>query len=67
MDQLAGTTVVIIGGSSGIGLACAAAAAAEGATVVITGRSAERLAEASAVLPSSVRAAAVDGTPSGWQ
>jgi NAD(P)-dependent dehydrogenase (short-subunit alcohol dehydrogenase family) len=65
MAQLSGNTVVIIGGSSGIGLACAAAAAAEGAAVVITGRSPDRLAEASAALPPAVTAVALDGTDEG--
>lgn len=41
-----GQTVVILGGSSGIGLATAIAAEAEGATVVITGRNPARLADA---------------------
>ncbi len=44
--SLEGKTVVIVGGSSGIGLASAAAAAAEGARVVIAGRSEERLSAA---------------------
>ncbi len=37
--SLINTTVVILGGSSGMGLATAKAAQAEGARVVITGRS----------------------------
>ncbi len=41
--------VVIIGGSSGIGLATAQAALQKGATVVLVGRSQERLATAAAV------------------
>jgi NAD(P)-dependent dehydrogenase (short-subunit alcohol dehydrogenase family) len=41
--QLAGQTVVVIGGSAGIGLETARAARAEGAEVVLTGRNAERL------------------------
>ena len=41
--NLNGRTVVILGGSSGIGLATAKAAHAERAVVVITGRSRERL------------------------
>jgi short-subunit dehydrogenase involved in D-alanine esterification of teichoic acids len=41
--SLTNTTVVILGGSSGMGLATAKAAKAEGARVVITGRSRERL------------------------
>jgi NAD(P)-dependent dehydrogenase (short-subunit alcohol dehydrogenase family) len=45
---LSGQTVAVIGGSSGIGLAAARLAGAEGARVVITGRNPERLAEAAA-------------------
>ena len=41
--QLEGKSVVVVGGSSGIGLATAALARAEGATVTIASRSAERL------------------------
>jgi NAD(P)-dependent dehydrogenase (short-subunit alcohol dehydrogenase family) len=40
---LAGQTVVLIGGSSGIGLETARLARAEGADVILTGRSSERL------------------------
>ena len=47
--SLEGKTVVVVGGSSGIGLASAAAAAAEGARVVIAGRSEERLSAAPAI------------------
>jgi NAD(P)-dependent dehydrogenase (short-subunit alcohol dehydrogenase family) len=43
---LLGQTVVIIGGSSGIGLATGRLARAEGAEVVLTGRDADRLAQA---------------------
>ena len=46
--QLAGQTVVVLGGSAGIGLATAHRARAEGANVVITGRDPERLARAAA-------------------
>jgi NAD(P)-dependent dehydrogenase (short-subunit alcohol dehydrogenase family) len=45
---LAGQTVVVIGGSSGIGLETARRAAAEGARVIITGRNAEHLEQAAA-------------------
>jgi NADP-dependent 3-hydroxy acid dehydrogenase YdfG len=38
-----GVTVVVIGGSAGIGLATARLARAAGAEVVLTGRNAERL------------------------
>ena len=41
--QLLGQTVVVIGGSSGIGLETARRARAEGADVVLTGRNPERL------------------------
>ena len=57
---LNGTIVVILGGSSGIGLATAKAARAEGARVIITGRSPERLQAAKAVLGGDVKTAAVD-------
>jgi NAD(P)-dependent dehydrogenase (short-subunit alcohol dehydrogenase family) len=43
---LLGQTVVLIGGSAGIGLATARAARAEGADVVLTGRDPERLKQA---------------------
>ncbi len=41
--ELAGQTVVVIGGSSGIGLETARRARSEGADVVLTGRNPERL------------------------
>jgi NAD(P)-dependent dehydrogenase (short-subunit alcohol dehydrogenase family) len=41
--QLVGQTVVVIGGSSGIGLEAARRARAEGADVILTGRNPERL------------------------
>jgi NAD(P)-dependent dehydrogenase (short-subunit alcohol dehydrogenase family) len=44
--ELAGQTVVVIGGSSGIGLETARRARAEGARVVLTGRNPDRLAQA---------------------
>ena len=50
-----GTTVVVIGGSSGIGLATASAALDAGADVVITGRSTERLDAAAGVLDERAR------------
>jgi len=52
--------VVVLGGSSGMGLATAKAAAAEGAQVVITGRSQEKLNAANAQLPAGSRSAALD-------
>jgi NAD(P)-dependent dehydrogenase (short-subunit alcohol dehydrogenase family) len=44
--KLSGQTVVVIGGSAGIGLATARRARAEGAEVVLTGRDPERLRQA---------------------
>lgn len=41
--QLLGQTVVVIGGSAGIGLATARRGEAEGADVILTGRNRERL------------------------
>jgi NAD(P)-dependent dehydrogenase (short-subunit alcohol dehydrogenase family) len=58
--SLTNTTVVILGGSSGIGLATAKAARAEGARVIITGRSSERLQAAKASLGNEVRTLVLD-------
>jgi NAD(P)-dependent dehydrogenase (short-subunit alcohol dehydrogenase family) len=58
--SLKNTTVVVLGGSSGIGLATAKAAQAEGAQVIITGRSQERLRTAQAELAGNARAVALD-------
>ena len=44
--ELAGQTVVLIGGSSGIGLETARRARAEGAEVILTGRNLGRLTQA---------------------
>ena len=41
--ELAGQTVVLIGGSAGIGLETARRARTEGASVILTGRNPERL------------------------
>ena len=48
--ELAGQTVVLIGGSAGIGLETARRAQAEGAEVILTGRNPGRLAQAAAEL-----------------
>ena len=60
MSSLAHTTVVVLGGTSGIGLATAKAAQAEGAQVLVTGRSRERLQAAQAELGSGARTVALD-------
>jgi NAD(P)-dependent dehydrogenase (short-subunit alcohol dehydrogenase family) len=53
-------TVVVLGGSSGIGLATAKAALEEGAQVVITGRSRDKLEAAKKELGSDARAVVLD-------
>jgi NAD(P)-dependent dehydrogenase (short-subunit alcohol dehydrogenase family) len=58
--QITNKTVVIIGGSSGIGLATAQAAWSEGAQIVITGRSKERLIAAREKLGGRVRTVTLD-------
>ena len=57
--ELAGQTVVVIGGSAGIGLETARRARAEGADVIITGRDPERLSQAVRLVEPQ-RAAAFD-------
>jgi len=52
--------VVILGGSTGIGLATAKAAKAEGAQVIVTGRSAEKLQQAQAALGAGTRTVVLD-------
>ena len=64
----AGSRVVVVGGSSGIGLATAKAAAGVGAAVVVAGRSEERLREAVEGMGAAkerVEARAVDLTQKG--
>jgi len=58
---LAGQTVVVLGGSAGIGLETARSARAEGADVILTARSPERL-EAAAREVGAVKTAAFDAT-----
>lgn len=58
--SLQNATVVVLGGSSGIGLATAQGAQAQGARVIITGRSAEKLRAAQAVLGNSARTVVLD-------
>ena len=59
--ELIGQTVVLIGGSSGIGLETARRARAEGADVILTGRNPERLKQA-ALGVGALRTAAFDAT-----
>jgi NAD(P)-dependent dehydrogenase (short-subunit alcohol dehydrogenase family) len=59
--ELGGQTVVVIGGSSGIGLETARRARAEGARVILAGRNAERLQHAASELD-ALRTAAFDAT-----
>jgi len=61
--DLPGQTVVVIGGSSGIGLETARRARAEGADVILTGRNPERLQHAAKELDAR-RTAAFDATDS---
>jgi NAD(P)-dependent dehydrogenase (short-subunit alcohol dehydrogenase family) len=58
--ELAGQTVVVIGGSSGIGLETARRARAEGADLIVTARDPDRLKKVGAEL--SARTAAFDAT-----
>jgi NAD(P)-dependent dehydrogenase (short-subunit alcohol dehydrogenase family) len=60
--SLEGQHVVIIGGSSGMGLATAELALMAGARVTIAGRSGERLERAASVLGGKARTAMVDAT-----
>ncbi len=56
----ANTTIVVLGGTSGIGLATALAAQSQGARVVVTGRSAKRLDAARALLGANAEAVELD-------
>jgi NAD(P)-dependent dehydrogenase (short-subunit alcohol dehydrogenase family) len=59
--ELAGQTIVVIGGSSGIGLETARRARSEGADVILTGRNPERLEHAAREL-GALSSAAFDAT-----
>jgi NAD(P)-dependent dehydrogenase (short-subunit alcohol dehydrogenase family) len=61
MNELAGQTVVLIGGSSGIGLETARRARSEGADVVLVGRNPERVEQAAREV-GALRSAAYDAT-----
>jgi NAD(P)-dependent dehydrogenase (short-subunit alcohol dehydrogenase family) len=60
--SLSNSTVVVLGGSSGIGLATARMAQAEGAQVIITGRSSSRLEQALATLAPGAIGTVLDAT-----
>jgi NAD(P)-dependent dehydrogenase (short-subunit alcohol dehydrogenase family) len=62
--DLSGQTVVVLGGSAGIGLATAHHARAAGADVILTGRDPERVEEAAREV-GALRAAAFDATDFG--
>jgi NAD(P)-dependent dehydrogenase (short-subunit alcohol dehydrogenase family) len=64
MPELTGQTVVVIGGSAGIGLETARRARSEGARVILTGRDPERLRRAASELDAA-STAAFDVTTSG--
>lgn len=57
---LAGRRALVTGASSGLGIACAQALAAEGATVAISARSAERLAAAAETIDAHARSIVAD-------
>ena len=61
--ELAGQTVVVIGGSAGIGLETARRARAEGAEVILTGRNRDRLSQAARDVGAE-KTAAFDATDS---
>ncbi|MFO1039055.1 MAG: SDR family oxidoreductase [Geminicoccaceae bacterium] len=60
--SLDGTTILVIGGTSGIGLATARRLAEGGAQVTVAGRDPDRLRRASAELPARIRGEQVDFT-----
>lgn len=60
---LAGRRALVTGASSGLGLACARALAAEGVSVVVASRSAARLDAAAATIPGAIAIAADVSSP----
>lgn len=60
MSALDGKRILVLGGSSGIGLATARAAAEMGALVTIASRSATRLQDAMETLPAHIQSAVLD-------
>src|SRR2546430_10045449 len=65
--ELLGQTVVVIGGSAGIGLETARRARAEGASLIITGRNPDRLAEAPRAVEAHGKAAVDANDPASLQ
>src|SRR5262244_3116222 len=65
--ELVGQTVVVIGGSAGIGLETARRARAEGANIILTGRNPERLEQAALALGAQRTAAFDAGDPAALQ
>src|SRR5438034_5726869 len=63
--RLTGKSLVIIGGTSGIGLCAAKAFVAEGAHVVVVGRKAENVEAAQCELGASAKALVGDASDSG--
>jgi NAD(P)-dependent dehydrogenase (short-subunit alcohol dehydrogenase family) len=61
-QQLKNKSIVVIGGTTGIGLSAAKAFIAEGANVVVVGRNPESVTEAKKVLGKNVEALAADAT-----
>ena len=62
MGRLDGQSVLVIGGSSGMGRAIASAAAAEGARVTIASRNADKLEAAAAAIGHGTRTRQLDVT-----
>jgi NAD(P)-dependent dehydrogenase (short-subunit alcohol dehydrogenase family) len=60
MQRLAGKRIVVTGGTTGIGYASAERFVAEGATVLLTGQSAERVAQAATALGEQATGLVVD-------
>ncbi|MCU1226384.1 MAG: short-chain dehydrogenase/reductase [Edaphobacter sp.] len=65
VEKLKGKKVVVLGGTSGLGLAAAKAAAAEGAHVVVCSRHRANVDKALLELPSNAEGAALDVTDEG--
>ncbi len=63
--MLEGKSIVVVGGTTGLGFSAAKAFVREGARVVLTGRDAENAAKAAAELGASARAMASDATVEG--